>query len=569
MQRLHPEPVVPALLVGAEQEAEVVHLETRRPALIARLEPGDPSAHFAEEQLLRVARERRPGRVEGESGVEALVVMHRVPLRRGDGGGRARHPAQVERARDLIAAPQEPVPEVHRTDVRVTPQRGVGQGVEAAVHRREHHADAALTLAEILLPAQHRIVGRGLGGAIGAARGALRNPFEQAHCLTARQPAGQLAREVDRGSNGRASVIRRELRRPPDTTRVEQPLTVAVHLAAVHVEAEDPCARDEEGTALLEEGLEGREVEDGGVGLHLPEVRVDGGVERQVGGEPVFQVRPSCELLGPIKAVAGCDRHVLRHRVGRDLQSARCGESHQTGDVPQLGGEARLRLPVHRPGDPLRVPLDVAPHGEAERVRVRMRVAQLRQRYLELRRPAERVHGRRHLPYAVPGIVLVVVVVDRVIALHSGRVDRELVAGAPVVVGVDDDLELIRRRPHVATRQDLQDAVGMGIEGADERVEVVVVVGDLGFRGEPRVTVLPRRELAERRDGGCLAPHLVVVLAVDDHGADCPPGDDRGGGGRRRLAGFGGGAAVRLDDDHDDEHRQDGWHTGPLGVPGS
>src|SRR5438034_1175612 len=99
----------------------------------------------------------------------------------------------------------------------------------------------------------------------------------------------------------------------------------------------------------------------------------------------------------------------------------------------------------------------------------------------------------------------------------SSRVYSELVPGAPVVVGVNHDLELIGRRAHVATRQDSQDAVGMGIEGADEGVEVAIVVGDLGFRGEAWVAVLPRRELAERRDGGSLAPHLIVVLAIHEH----------------------------------------------------
>src|SRR5438552_14770220 len=54
----------PALLVGAQQEAEVVHLEPRGPPLITRLEPADPPTHLTEEQLLRVARERRPGRSE-------------------------------------------------------------------------------------------------------------------------------------------------------------------------------------------------------------------------------------------------------------------------------------------------------------------------------------------------------------------------------------------------------------------------------------------------------------------------------------------------------------------------
>src|SRR5438552_19155705 len=99
----------PALLVGAQQEAEVVHLEPRGPPLITRLEPGDPPTHLTEEQLLRVARERRPGRVEWEAGVGALVVVHRVPLGRCDRRRRSRHATHVHGTGELIAAPQEAV----------------------------------------------------------------------------------------------------------------------------------------------------------------------------------------------------------------------------------------------------------------------------------------------------------------------------------------------------------------------------------------------------------------------------------------------------------------------------
>src|SRR5207247_4117862 len=125
------------------------------------------------------------------------------------------------------------------------------------------------------------VVGGRLGGAVRVARGALRNGVEYTDRLPTGQPAGQLRCAGDRGGDRRLGIAAAELRGPPDAARVEQALTVAVHLAAVHIEAEDPCTRNEEGTALLEEGLDGREVENGRNRLHLPEVGGHGCVERQ------------------------------------------------------------------------------------------------------------------------------------------------------------------------------------------------------------------------------------------------------------------------------------------------
>src|SRR2546430_11619547 len=93
----------------------------------------------------------------------------------------------------------------------------------------------------------------------------------------------------------------------------------------------------------------------------------------------------------------------------------------------------------------------------------------------------------------------------------------------------------------------------MGIEGSDEGVEVAIVVGDLGFRGESGGPVLARRELAKRRDRRRLAPHLVVVLPVYDHRVDGSPGRDRRGGGRPSPAGPARGGAVSPGDGPDRE----------------
>ena len=63
-----------------------------------------------------------------------------------------------------------------------------------------------------------------------------------------------------------------ELRRAADAPRVEEAGAAAI--VAVHVEAEDPRALDEEGPPLREERLEGAEIDDRGIGFDLAEVRV-------------------------------------------------------------------------------------------------------------------------------------------------------------------------------------------------------------------------------------------------------------------------------------------------------
>src|SRR2546428_8526532 len=62
-------------------------------------------------------------------------------------------------------------------------------------------------------------------------------------------------------------------------------------------------------------------------------------------------------------------------------------------------------------------------------------------------------------------------VVDRVIPLHAGWIHRELVAGAAIVIGVDDDLELIRGRADVAPGEEPENRVGVRVERPDRSEE--------------------------------------------------------------------------------------------------
>src|ERR1043166_2194639 len=255
MLRLHAEPGVPALLVRLREEPEVIGLEPLGATQVARFEPRDSTAHLAKQELLGVPGEAGAGRVEGHARTGPLVKVHRILLCEGDGLSGPGHAAQVERTRDLIVTPQETVSEIEGADVGAPAQYILSLLVEAPVHRRQHEADPTLAVAEVLLGPHHGVVGGGLHRFAERARGALRNGIEDTDGLSARQPARQLPGPIDRGGRRRARLAVVELGRATDAPRVEQSLAVAVHLAAIHAEAENPRALHEKRPPFLKERI--------------------------------------------------------------------------------------------------------------------------------------------------------------------------------------------------------------------------------------------------------------------------------------------------------------------------
>src|SRR5947208_7645738 len=148
---------------------------------------------------------------------------------------------------------EKAVAEGDRAHAGATAQEVLAPMVQVAIHGREHHTDAALTIAEILLRPHHGVVGGGLHRFAEWARGALRNGIEDTDGLSARQPARQLRGSVDRGGRRRARLAVVELGRAADAPRVKQPLAVAVHLTAIHVKTEDALARDAKAPPFLKE----------------------------------------------------------------------------------------------------------------------------------------------------------------------------------------------------------------------------------------------------------------------------------------------------------------------------
>jgi hypothetical protein len=180
------------------------------------------------------------------------------------------------------------------------------------------------------------------------------------------------------------------------------------------------------------------------------------------------------------------------------------------------------------------MPLDDPPHQQAEGNGPRGRVVQLGERDAILGGPAERVDLGRRVPHRVPGDVLVTIVVDRVVGLDPGGVDRELVPRAPIVVGVEHEDDLVGGGLIVAARQQPDDAVGVGVEGTDEDVEIAGIVGHPRLRGQRGRRPFAGLGFEEPIDRRGRAPDGVVVPSVQHGGHGRERGPHRRSGRSRR-----------------------------------
>src|SRR6266566_8439799 len=88
-------PGVPPLLIGAEQDAQIIDLEAGRTAHVAGLELNETVA-ASEQEFLGVARERCARAVERDVIVGPLIIVRRVPLRPRDRGRTAADGAVVQ-----------------------------------------------------------------------------------------------------------------------------------------------------------------------------------------------------------------------------------------------------------------------------------------------------------------------------------------------------------------------------------------------------------------------------------------------------------------------------------------
>ncbi len=254
--------------------------------------------------------------------------------------------------------------------------------------------------------------------------------------------AGDFARTKDRRlereiHHGVARFQRQVARSPPDAPRVEQaewPL----------VRHERAAVLEEERSLLGEEGLEHRQIEQGGVLFDLPEVRVDGGRERRRRSDPVAQVETSTPALIGLRRRR--DLGASPEHVWQQLETARRrdkrGLEHK---VPPTRHSALLAAWPAHPLTLLSPSVDLPSHHEAPHRRLVRRNAEphLRERDLELRRPPVGRHLRPHLPDGVVVAIDALVVEVHEVALHPRRIDLKDIRRLVVVTRVEADLEVV------------------------------------------------------------------------------------------------------------------------------
>ena len=272
------------------------------------------------------------------------------------------------------------MPEVEGAYVSGLGEIPAGPRIEAAVHGGEHSPDGAVAAAEILRSAHDGEVRPWLEGRITGTRCAFSHGVEYADRRSVREPTQELRGAEDRRRlqwNGIA-IDAGQLGRPADASTIVERFAVAVDGAAVHVEAEQPASGDEEWAPLVEERLVRIKVEDRGVGLHLPEIRVDRRVERQVRSHAIFHVAADRHVRFLSVGVVGDLRRALRDDIGQRLESARRLQVVHAVEDAELRHQVGLRLAEHGPTHPLTVPIDVAIDREAKGVLAVPAIAHLR-----------------------------------------------------------------------------------------------------------------------------------------------------------------------------------------------
>ena len=217
-------------------------------------------------------------------------------------------------------------------------------------------------------------------------------------------------------------------------------------------------------------------------------------------------------------------RNTLGDGVRQEFESPGGRDAANAPQDAKLGDQGPVRGAEHGPGVTLVEARDVAPHTESELVLVFAREPQLAERDTELRHPAEAVHGGSGVPHAVPGEVFGGIGIDRIVPFYPRWIHSHFDAGAAVTKRVDDNLDLVRARLHIAAAQQVGNAVRMRIKRADQHVEEVIVVRGSHLGAECRLEVFTGIELPERRHRLRGFPHHVVLAPVDDRRFHRPNG---------------------------------------------
>ena len=439
------------------------------PVLSARLAQADFGCESAQAAFIRVDRQL--------VGIHAVEVSGRRLLGLQDRFRGAVDPAGGEGAAER---PVAIIPVVFKIDAAQ-----IGRFVEkvfkigpaqVAVDRAQKSAEDGVPVVQVLLGPGDQVVGGGFDrkstGKVrkGArpvdlvGRGLLdRVGIQQADRPTVLRFAAQLGGRGDGRLQGDVGVdglrvagivdgvvvigvetVEAALRRAPDSPGIEGD-RVAERVERFRVaKLENFVPLQEEGSLFREKCFESAEVDHRRVGLDLPEVRVDGGGQRQVGGESVFQVGPqrTGQLILLEERVRRFQGRPGQAGGGVGIQFKPFGRfqftdpfqppvlRHKTGCILGRGRPERDLLFTGNSSLKINAPASFI-------VLLVGTETELRQRYFHLHRPAALIHAGRGFPDGIPSDIFIVVIVDENILSNPFRIYREGKAGALVVVAVD------------------------------------------------------------------------------------------------------------------------------------
>ena len=401
--------------------------------------------------------------------------------------------------------------------------------VELAVHRRDHAADLGVARVEVLLHAADEVARQRLDGQAAAlATQVDRRPLFGGDALQqAEREAGRgLATQLEGAQNAREAGhidvrlvgnVRIVAGGAPDAARIEQrvPNEVAAGDRRSETQVQDLLALDEERTLLREEGLEGAQVDLGGIGLHLSEVRIDGV------GDSDLAVEAELELLAATVAegIAGLLLVPLcaGDTIGQQLEPPFRLQVVEAAELAESADPAIHVLWDPLPGrallEPEEASMDLQPPGLFRRAAE----AELAQGDPHLRRPALAIDPRGSVPDGIPvGVPGLTVVGDQLVAAGSGEAEGEGEGRAAVLVAVDVDLDPVPGEV-IPPGQDGTHELRVVLETKRE-VEGPVVVDDLEpalLGGWLAIRGVPLDEVARPVDG---VPDRVVQDPVDDRG---------------------------------------------------
>jgi hypothetical protein len=350
-----------------------------------------------------------------------------------------------------------------------------------------------------------------------------------------------------------------------DAARVDELVRRVELLEAV--EEERPLLRVEESEALIEQDLPD-------VGLDLREVRLPGAVEAEVLRDPPACVEAQLRdaVVRPPRGVAAAveplraERRQLQHqpavqvvealeraglaeerRAGADHGSPRVLEAGvldpaQDVDAPGLLPALLVAQALERDPD-----LDFIAAGDEAAARLEDVVR------VQVHVPVEEVEPDAAPAPGHPAGAAGELIAAGAVLLDAERVDAEEEGAPPVVVGVEEDLDVVVAADVVAVGARRADGVAVGLVRADPEPDGVGGVPDEDLGVVLRRAAVHGLVLGEAGEARGLRPHRLVEHPI--HAGGCrEPGD---GDGELPVAAAEGAAGVRDGRRHDGEEGEE------------